>query len=174
MNNVSVFRKFDYENYLCILLLPHSIRSTAFAVRAFNVELAQIRDTVSDRTIGLMRLQFWKDSLEKIYAAHPPQTPVALELYQSVQKLSLSKLWLRRLIDAREESLYDKPFQNVETVEGYAEKAVTPVFYLLLEAAGIKDVNADHVASHLGKAIGNQSFFVHFDALPGLRCVPSS
>ena len=27
----------------------------------------KIEDTVSEKTIGLMRIQFWKDSLEKIF-----------------------------------------------------------------------------------------------------------
>ncbi|CAN7943230.1 unnamed protein product [Ixodes pacificus] len=35
-------RKHDHENYLCSLLLPDDGRRTAFAVRALNVELAQV------------------------------------------------------------------------------------------------------------------------------------
>lgn len=35
------YRKRDYEGYLCSLLLPTESRSSAFALRAFNVELAQ-------------------------------------------------------------------------------------------------------------------------------------
>ncbi|KAF8786737.1 HORMA domain-containing protein 1 [Argiope bruennichi] len=33
--------KYDYENYLCTLLLSEPVKSAAFAVRAFNVEIAQ-------------------------------------------------------------------------------------------------------------------------------------
>ena len=36
-------RKNDYENYLCTLLLPKDARTVAFVIRAFNVELAQVR-----------------------------------------------------------------------------------------------------------------------------------
>ena len=36
-------RKLDYENYLCVLLLPKRVRASVFAVRAFNVELARVR-----------------------------------------------------------------------------------------------------------------------------------
>ena len=35
-------RKSDYENYLSTLLLPKEIQRAAFALRAFNVELAQV------------------------------------------------------------------------------------------------------------------------------------
>ena len=36
------FRKYDYENYLSTLLLPTQARSSIFAVRAFNIEIAQV------------------------------------------------------------------------------------------------------------------------------------
>lgn len=75
-------RKNDYENFLCTLLLPHSIKSAAFAVRAFNVEVAQVEDQVSDSRIGAMRLQFWADALNKIYDDNPPRNPVVLELHR--------------------------------------------------------------------------------------------
>lgn len=36
------FRRHDYDHFLCSLLLPKSVRSAVFAIRAFNVELAQV------------------------------------------------------------------------------------------------------------------------------------
>lgn len=44
-------RKYDYENYLSTLLLPKELRPSAFALRAFNVEVsrsvgAQVGDAV--------------------------------------------------------------------------------------------------------------------------------
>lgn len=38
---LELLRKRDYESYLCSLLLPAESRSSALALRAFNVELAQ-------------------------------------------------------------------------------------------------------------------------------------
>lgn len=43
---------------------------------------------------------------------------------------------------------------NLESLEKYAENTVSPVYYLILEAQGIKDIHTDHFASHLGKAHG--------------------
>lgn len=39
-------------------------------------------------------------------------------------------------------------------MESYTENSVSPVYYLLLEAGGIRNVKVDHAASHLGKAQG--------------------
>lgn len=40
------FRKRDYDNYLCCLLLPKEIRALSFAIRAFNVEIATVRVSI--------------------------------------------------------------------------------------------------------------------------------
>ncbi|GAV09596.1 hypothetical protein RvY_19102 [Ramazzottius varieornatus] len=147
-------RKSDYENYLASLLLPSTIRSTAFAIRAFNVELAQVRDLASNNTIAQMRFMFWKDVLEEIYSGRPRAHPVAQEMHRAVQQKKLTKVWLRRLIDCRFDRLHSKPFLNVDALETFAENSVSPIYYLLLEASGSKDVPSDHAASHLGKTIG--------------------
>ncbi|OWA50252.1 NADH dehydrogenase (ubiquinone) complex I, assembly factor 6 [Hypsibius exemplaris] len=152
---MSVVKKADYENYLCCLLLPKELQQTAFAIRAFNVELAQIKDITRDKLIAQMRFQFWKDTLERIYStAAPPASPVAKELFRAVRRGNLSKLWLRRLIDSRLDNLPGKPFPSVDAIDSYSENSVAPVLYLLLEAQAVKDVQADHAASHVGKAMG--------------------
>lgn len=79
---LELLRKRDYEGYLCSLLLPAESRSSALALRAFNVELAQVKDSVSEKAIGLMRMQFWKKTVEDIYLDNPPHQPVAIELWK--------------------------------------------------------------------------------------------
>ena len=41
------YRNLDYENYLTVLLLPKKSRAAAFAVRAFNVELARVSNKIT-------------------------------------------------------------------------------------------------------------------------------
>lgn len=79
------FRQYDYENFICTLLLKNSARSCAFAVRGFNVEVARIAEQVSQPNIGLMRMKFWEETIDKCFAKDPtkvPQHPVAVELYK--------------------------------------------------------------------------------------------
>lgn len=82
-----LFRQYDYENFICTLLLPGSARSNAFAVRGFNVEVARVAEQVSQANIGLMRLKFWEEAIDKCCTKDPrqvPQHPVAIELYKVV------------------------------------------------------------------------------------------
>jgi NADH dehydrogenase [ubiquinone] 1 alpha subcomplex assembly factor 6 len=124
------------------------------AVRAFNVTVSQVRDQVSQTLIGEMRMKFWSDSLVSIYQDNPPAQPVAIQLHKAIQKHKLSKRWLQRILSSREEILSDKSFQNLAALETYSENSVSSVLYLVLECMNFRDVNADHAASHIGRAQG--------------------
>ncbi|CAF3753528.1 unnamed protein product [Adineta steineri] len=158
---INSVRKADYENFLCTgLLRPSFIQRPAMAIRALNVELALIRDQVSNTQIGQMRLQFWRETIDSIYSSINENTnrkinhPVAREINLSIKYNQLSKLWFHRLIKSREITLNDMPFSDIEQLENYLEQSITPTYYLLLELAKQRTLNTDHIASHLGRSQG--------------------
>ncbi|KAK3552003.1 hypothetical protein QTP70_031608, partial [Hemibagrus guttatus] len=160
---IDLVRLRDYEGFVSSLLLPEAARRSSLALRAFNVELAQaevsykgknVKDSVSQKTIGLMRLQFWKTAVEDIYRDKPPVQPVSAELWRAVRKHKLTRRWLLRIIDEREKDMEDRAYRNLQELEAYAENTQSSLLYLLLETLGVKDVHADHAASHIGKAQG--------------------
>ncbi|XP_075823097.1 NADH dehydrogenase (ubiquinone) complex I, assembly factor 6 isoform X1 [Microtus pennsylvanicus] len=151
---LELLRKRDYESYLCSLLFPAVCRSSVSALRAFNVELAQVKDSVSEKAIGLMRMQFWRKAVEDIYRDNPPHQPVAAELWKAVKRHNLTRRWLMRIIDEREKNLDDKAYRSIQELENYAENTQSSLLYLTLEVLGVKDLHADHAASHIGKAQG--------------------
>ncbi|KAK7113841.1 NADH dehydrogenase (ubiquinone) complex I, assembly factor 6-like [Littorina saxatilis] len=151
---VNLVRTYDYENYLCCLLLPKHVQRAVFAVRAFNVEIAQVRDVVSEKAIGAMRMQFWKDFLGSLGKGVPPQTPVAVELSGATEYFKLPKRHFNNIIDARDQQLNKDGFSTVQELEKYAEVTASSLHYLTLACLGIQNVHADHAASHIGKAQG--------------------
>ncbi|XP_060778312.1 NADH dehydrogenase (ubiquinone) complex I, assembly factor 6 isoform X2 [Neoarius graeffei] len=151
---VDLVRLRDYEGFISSLLLPEAARRSSLALRAFNVELAQVKDSVSQKTIGLMRMQFWKTAVEDVYRDEPPLQPVSAELWRAVRKHTLTRRWLLRIIAEREKDLEDRAYRNLQDLEAYAENTQSSLLYLLLETLGVKDVHADHAASHIGKAQG--------------------
>lgn len=42
----------------------------------------------------------------------------------------------------------------MEDLENYAEQTYSSLLYLILETLNVKNLNIDHIASHLGKAVG--------------------
>ena len=52
-------RRFDNDRFLCTLFAPTAEREALAAVFAFNVEVARIRESVVERLLGEIRLQWW-------------------------------------------------------------------------------------------------------------------
>lgn len=151
---LDMVRNHDYENFLCTLLLPNSVRKSAVAIRAFNIEVANVHERVSEPRIGQMRLQFWIETLDKLFKGNIPEHPVSRELYEAINAHKLQKRYLKQLITSRMEHILSPSFDSLENMEKYAEQSVSSIYYLLLQSAGIENVHADHAASHLGKAQG--------------------
>ncbi|GAA5799938.1 isoprenoid synthase domain-containing protein [Helicostylum pulchrum] len=151
-------RQRDYEGYLCVPFFPADKRNAQYAIRAFNVELASIRENVSKTEIGKMRMQFWKDTVDQIYAGNPPQQPIALALAEALKTSTMSSMWMKRIITERTSNLDDHQFMTIKDMETYSENTQSSLLYLQLESLGVKDVNSDHVISHIGKMIGFSTF----------------
>ncbi|XP_059613501.1 NADH dehydrogenase (ubiquinone) complex I, assembly factor 6 homolog [Phlebotomus argentipes] len=146
----------DYENFLALLLLDNSLMQKAFCIRAFNVEVARVNDQVSEAKIGEMRLKFWEDTIDKIFSPEDvpiPEHPIAKALKNTTMECKLSKMYFQRLVKSRRR-LGNVSFLTVKEMEDYAEQTNSSIYYLILEAAGVKNLHADHAASHLGKAQG--------------------
>lgn len=109
-----------------------------------------------------MRLQFWRDAVTKILAGAPPKEPVAVLLSSAISDLNertegrarISKSWLSRIISSREQTLTNDPYPNIAALESYAENTYSTLMYLTLAALPMTSVTADHIASHIGKAVG--------------------
>ncbi|KAJ5178998.1 hypothetical protein N7492_002208 [Penicillium capsulatum] len=159
---VALLSKYDRPSYTLSTFIPPHARSFYLALRALNVSLSTIPDTTSSPTIGLMRLQFWRDAVNKILAGSPPKEPVAIlmaaaisELHERTQgRARISKGWLTRIINTREQTLTNDPYPNIAALESYAENTYSTLMYLTLAALPMTSVTADHVASHIGKAVG--------------------
>lgn len=154
---VQQVRNYDYHHYLCLLELPPKMRKAAFALRAFNIETSKAMDVASDPRVGLMRLVWWQEAIDKIYANKLITHPIAQALATVVSENKISKGWLKRSIEARitdaSREVSDIP-EKIEDLEKYAEDTVSTLLYMTLQAGGIKSTAADHAASHIGKASG--------------------
>lgn len=104
-NCTALVKQHDFDNYLAGLLLPKIHRAPYFAVRAFHVEIALIKDQSRGNALsGRMRFQFWRDSIDQVFAQKDSisiQTPVAIALHHHVDNFSQSHRFFTRALDAR-------------------------------------------------------------------------
>ncbi|OAX85523.1 hypothetical protein ACJ72_00112 [Emergomyces africanus] len=154
--------KYDRPSYTLSTFIPRQTLSFYLALRALNISLSMIPDTTSTPTIGLMRLQFWRDTITRTLAGKPPKEPIAILLAAALSELDtrtggqarISKGWFLRMITSREQYLTNTPYTSLSALESYAENTYSTLLYLTLSALPLTSVTADHLASHIGKAAG--------------------
>jgi NADH dehydrogenase [ubiquinone] 1 alpha subcomplex assembly factor 6 len=156
-------RKFDSPSYTLQTFIPPSTRDAYLSIRALNVELARIPDLVSNPTVGALRMQFWRDNINRTFANTPPKEPVAILLHSALTAIqrehpgissSVMKGWFMKVINAREQYMDNRPYTSLEALETYAENTYSTLMYLTLASLPMHSLSVDHLASHIGKATG--------------------
>lgn len=94
-------RRFDRARYLATLFAPREARPGLWAVYAFAVEIARTR-ALREQIAREIRLQWWRDAIEAIYAGSPMETPTARALADAVRRHGLTRARLESLIEAEE------------------------------------------------------------------------
>jgi len=143
-------RRGDRDRFLTALFAPADRREALFALYAFNLELARVRDSVSQPMLGLIRLQWWRDGLDAIYRGAPPRHAVAAGLAEAVARHGLSRRHFDRLIDARETDLSESPPADLAALVDYAEGSSSGLVLLALEALG----GGSAAAAEAGRRVG--------------------
>lgn len=148
-----IVRKGDPDRYLSVLYAPEDRRGALFAIYAFSIEIARIRDLVREPLAGEVRLQWWRDAIAAGTAEAVGGHPVATALLQAVAMHGLSREALQNLLDARLFDLYDDPMPGRVELEGYCGETASALIQL---AALVLDPAAapDHAATagHAGCA----------------------
>jgi phytoene synthase len=144
-------RRFDPDRYLASLFAPADRRGGLFALYAFNLEIAKTREVVSEPLIGRMRLQWWRERMDGIFAGAPPAHEVAAALAETVRRHGLARRHFDRLIDARETDLAETPIETTAALESYVEGSASSVVALALAALG---ASCDAAARPAGLAWG--------------------
>jgi len=170
-------RRYDPDRYLAALFAPPDRREALFALAAFNLEVAKTREAVSEPLLGRIRLQWWRETLDGIYAGADDgdgsdgagtrvrRHEVAGPLAEAVARFGLAREPLDTLIDARERDLEieDRPFETLEALEVYARDTAAPLVRSGLAVLGAEGGAANRAADSVGIAF----------ALTGLaRAVP--
>lgn len=150
-----LLRRDDVDRWLASLFIPQRFRPHIHALYAFSLEIARVREIVSEPMLGEIRFQWWRDALEGTAPADAKANPVAAALLATIERFNLPKELLHELIDARLRDLYDDPMESVEALEAYTNATSSNLFRLAaLILDGEEAVTGLGVAGHAGIAYG--------------------
>ncbi|MDJ0611291.1 MAG: phytoene/squalene synthase family protein [Kiloniellales bacterium] len=156
-------RRHDRDRYLASLLASAERREDLFALYAFNLEVAKTAEVVSEAPLGLIRFQWWRESLDEIYDGRPRRHAVVEPLHRAVTRHGLTRGRFDALIDAREGDLDPDPPADLPELEAYVDATSANLSLLALEILG----QSSDAAQEAGRAVG-----LAWGLLGLLRAVP--
>ncbi len=146
-------RRHDRDRFLTVLFAPAAARDALLALYAFNYEVAKTREMVTEPTLGRIRLQWWRDSLEAAYSGAALRRHEVVEpLGRAIRDRALSRTHFEALIAAREGDLADEPPASLAALEAYAEASSARLVLLALEVLGEGGGAAQAAAREVGIA----------------------
>jgi NADH dehydrogenase [ubiquinone] 1 alpha subcomplex assembly factor 6 len=117
----ALVKSVDYDRYLAALLVTPQARPHLFALYAFNYEVAKTAENVSQPVMGQIRLQWWRDAIEEIYAGSERRHEVVQALAEAIRAQALPRALFDALIDARESDFDEAPFADWTSLQAYAD-----------------------------------------------------
>lgn len=121
---LDIVRAGDRDRYLAILCAPVEFRSYLSALYALDLELRSVTDRISDPLMGMLRFQWWRDSLTLSNFADGEKTgsPIVDELRALIHNTSFSAERLLAMIDTHQSDLDDLPFTSLDMLLTYLDR----------------------------------------------------
>lgn len=156
----------DEDRFLSAMTAKPEMRAVLFPLYAFNVEIFRAAWASDEPMMCQMRLQYWRDLVETIYAgAALPNIPLAKPLADVVRQGGVVQQDLQELIEARSWDIHREPFENAEHFTDYLEKTAGNLMAMAARITGVSDHFDATVRAH-GYAMGLAKFLI---AVPDLK-----
>ncbi len=126
----ALLRRDDPDRWLACLFLPAALRPHVHALYAFNLEIARVRELVSEPMLGEIRFQWWREALAGERRSEAEAHPVAAALLDTMAKFALPGDGFSALIGARLFDLHGEPMPSLAVLEAYAKATSASLFHL--------------------------------------------
>jgi NADH dehydrogenase [ubiquinone] 1 alpha subcomplex assembly factor 6 len=171
-------RSEDHARFLAILYAPRNKRESLLALALLNVELARIRDSVSEPMIGEVRLAWWREAVADLYAGKVRKHEVLQALMESGVVRMVPEILLDSMIEARIDDIYDTQPATLDMLDAYlgrtAGQLQQAMCYMLCDTGLNEDTLS--AAHHVGRAWGLVGIVraVGFHAMQQRRYIPDA
>lgn len=148
-----IAQKHDPDRFFLSLLAKPEPQPALWALIAFHFEIARTREMVTDTTMGLIRLQWWKDALKKFYKdGVVTKHEVMSELCAVIVKYNLPHDLFEALIIAREFDIEDRVPSSEAGLLAYLDYTQTPFLQLMNKICGTDE--DEQVLQSIAQAYG--------------------
>ncbi len=174
----TLVREADRDRYLATLFAPPDKRAALFALYAFNIEIARVRDVAREPMPGEIRLQWWREVLEGQRDGEGAAHPVASALLDGLNRHDIKPERLIGIVDAHQFDLYDDPMSTLDDLDNYGVMTQSalldvaigilggdgPEAMMLVRGAGIAATVTD-ILINLRKHVSRRQMFVPLEVI---------
>lgn len=153
----------DPWRWRAAMAAPARGRGGLMALYALNLEAARAGFVTSEPMLGAIRLRWWADAVDEIFAGRPPRRHEVVEpLAEAIRSADLPRGPLDALIAAREWDCGREPFADLGALTAYLDATGGGLMWLAAKLLGA-GLEAEEPARDLGRAGAAAAF---------LRAVP--
>ena len=118
-----IVRRADPDRWLASRFIADPLaRADVIALYALNIELARIAEAVREPLMGEIRLTWWREAIEDLFAgAQPRRHPVVEALALAIRRGGVTAAPFETMIDARFADLSAEPFADLDAIEAYLD-----------------------------------------------------
>ncbi|WP_109809448.1 squalene/phytoene synthase family protein [Sphingosinithalassobacter portus] len=127
----------EAERQLILTYAPARRRDALAALLALDDALARLLATTSEPALGQIRLQWWRDALQRLDSAPPPAEPVLVALAESVLPAGVSGAALAEIVEGWD-VLIESEQLDAEALERFAKGRGETLFALAGTALGAR------------------------------------
>jgi phytoene synthase len=147
-------READPDRSIAASFAPREARADLFSLYAFNGELARVAELVSEPGLGAIRLQWWREAIERAAKGEASGHPVADAVGNLLGGGKVSRERIAGLIDARSFDVDTRIMADGAALDAYLGATAAALFALAAEIAGACDRDVEPAARAAGKAYG--------------------
>ena len=140
----NLVRAGDKDRWLASLFAPGERRAHLYALYAFNLEVARVRELAREPMAGEIRLQWWREVIAGTRPGEAAAHPVAAVLLETVARFGLPVQTFLDLVEARAFDLYNDPMPTLDAFAGYGRRTASGLIALAAQVldrahAGVAD-----------------------------------
>ena len=149
-----IAREADPDRSIAASFAPRGPRADLFALYAFNAELARVAELVSEPGLGAIRLQWWREAIERAANGEATGHPVADAVGDLLGRGKVSRERIVGLIDARGFDVETRIMPDGAALDAYLHDTAAALFALAAETMGVKNASVEQAATAGGTAYG--------------------
>ncbi len=137
-------RRYDEDRWLASRFAPADVRARLIAIYALNHEIARTAEVVSTPALVDIRLTWWREAIDEVYAGKTVRSHPALVAFANAAA-HVPDRW-SDVIEARRGT---EALESWPSIDAFIERTARAVMYMAMAAASVSDQDLERLTPQI-------------------------